>query len=101
MTDPPVLIAYGPCWLHGGIFAFDPGRVVTILIDPVSDNPPDVDAQGHALDPDTPLVRERVERSVQVMLCPACCRKLNAAARARGLPARFDETDTSAGQVQQ
>jgi hypothetical protein len=98
---PPVMIAYAPCFLHGGIFGFDPDRVQTIMIDPVTGTPPDVSpVTGETLDPDTALVKERLARAVQRVLCPGCCTKLNAAARQLGIDPRFDETDTSAGQVQ-
>jgi hypothetical protein len=33
MSEPAV-VALGPCFVHGGIFAFDPDRVPTVLVDP-------------------------------------------------------------------
>jgi hypothetical protein len=101
MSNPPVMIAYGPCYIHGGIFGFDPDRVVTVLIDPHTNRPPDVTAAGQLVPADDPGLPERMARSSKRLLCPDCCKELNAACRARGLPARFDETDTSGGQVQQ
>jgi len=40
---PAVIIAYAPCRVHRGIFGFDPDRVTSVLIDPVTDCSPDVD----------------------------------------------------------
>jgi hypothetical protein len=96
--DPAVLIAMGPCVVHGGLFQFDPDRVTSMLWDPVTDNPPDVDPVTDQ--PVSPPDPERVARSYQAPVCPACCKRLNEAARAQGLPAQWDETDTSGGQVQ-
>jgi hypothetical protein len=98
--DPPVMIAMAPCHLHGGIFSFDPDRVQSLLIDPATGRPPDVDEDNQRMDRDAPGVEEAFARSVQTFLCPACCKKLNELLAARGEPPRFDETDTSGGQVQ-
>ena len=98
-NPPPVLIAMAPCHVHGGVFAFDPDQVQSVLIDPETGRPPDVDEAGYLLPPD-PSQAERIARSVRRPICPACCKMLNEAARLRGLPAHFDETDTSGGQVQ-
>jgi hypothetical protein len=97
--DPPVMIAYGPCHVHGGIFGFDPDRVTSVLIDPLTGCPPDVDpVTGLPVPVPDPA---RMARSVKQPVCPDCCRALNNILRGRGQPARFDETDTSGGQVQQ
>jgi hypothetical protein len=97
MPDASVMIAYAPCYVHGGIFGFDPDQVTSVLIDPVTDCPPDVDpvtGQPVTADP------AAMARAVKQPVCPACCRRLNAVLRARGESAKFDETDTSGGQVQ-
>lgn len=102
MNDPAVLVAHTRCWFHGGIFACDPDRVTTVMVDPVTDNPPDVDpVTGQPLDHGSALVQERVARSRYEPLCPPCCKRLNDAAEAKGLGRPFDETDTSCGQVQE
>lgn len=88
-------VAMGPCFLHGGLFAFDPERVQTIWIDPQTGNPPDVDPATGAPLPPGPLVDERMTRSRKEILCPACCAQLNEAARRLGYPAHYDETDTA------
>lgn len=99
MSDP-VVIATGPCYIHGGLFSFDPVRVQTVWIDPVTGRPPDVDEDGAKLPDDDPVVVAGMGRAVQRFLCPDCCRALNFEAHRRGLPRHFDETDTSSGQVQ-
>lgn len=95
--DPAVLVAMGPCVMHGGLFQFDPDRVTSMLWDPVTDNP-DVDpVTGRLVSPPDP---DRVQRAYRAPVCPRCCKRLNQAAAAQGLPAKWDETDTSGGQVQ-
>lgn len=95
--DPPVLIAYGSCWVGREFFGFDPDRVTSVLIDPETKRPPDVDASGQHVTPDP----EATARSIRQPICPACCKKLNAVLVSRGEAPAFDETDTSDGQVQQ
>ena len=96
--DPAVLVAFGPCIMHGGNFAFDPDQVTSIEWDPVTDNPYDVDpVTGELQSPPDP---DRKARSYRAAVCPACCKRLNEILRARGLEPKFDETDTSGGQVQ-
>jgi hypothetical protein len=98
--DPPVLIATGPCYMHPGLFSFDPDRVVTIWVDPETDCPPDVDPVTlQPISHDAPRFETRMARSVQQMICPACCKQLNDHLRAHGQEPSFDETDTSDGQV--
>ena len=70
--NPAVLTAMAPCFIHAGIFSFDPDRVTSVLIDPVTNAPPDVNP-----DPATPEVTVRVARSVRRPICPACCQLLN------------------------
>lgn len=96
-ADPPVLIAMGPCHVCGGIFGFDPDRVTSVLIDPETGRPPDVDEDGNFVDLETEA--EGVARSSRRPVCPRCCKALNAELARRGQGPRFDETDTSDGQV--
>jgi hypothetical protein len=96
VSNPPVLVAMGPCFVHGAVFLFDPDRVTSVLVDPVTGAPPDVDP-----DPATPDMDDRVAgryagRSAR---CAASSSTTRRAAQGRGRP--FDETDTSGGQVQQ
>lgn len=90
------LIATGPCVVHDGIFSFDPDRVTTIVWDPVTGNPPDVDpVTGLLVDPPDPV---RQARSYKAQICPPCCKRLNDWLRADGQAPKFDETDTSKAQ---
>jgi hypothetical protein len=88
---PSYEVAMGECYVHGGRFMFDPERVPVVLIDPVTNRPPDVDEHGNRRG----FTSEELERTVKRPYCPECGRQLNAAARARGLPALYDETDTA------
>jgi hypothetical protein len=96
---PAVIIAYAPCRVHRGIFGFDPDRVTSVLIDPVTDCPPDVDPATSL--PVAVPDPARVARSYRAPICPGCCKRLNDALRHLGKDPAFDETDTSGGQVQQ
>lgn len=91
MTGRPAEFVLGPCAVHGGMFAYDPDRVPVVLIDPATGRPPDVDEAGHRREPEPGAV----ERSVTRPYCPPCAVRLNSAARAMGLDANFDETDTA------
>lgn len=91
--DPAVMAALGPCFIHGGLFMYDPYRVPSILVDPETGRPPDVTAEGQRCEPSP----EALGRSARQPYCPDCAKRLNREARARGLPAHFDETDTSEG----
>ena len=84
-------LAVDACAVHGGLFAFDPERVPTVLIDPQTGLPPDVDAAGNWHE----ASREARDRSVARPYCPSCARELNAECRRRGDPAVFDETVTA------
>ena len=72
MTSRPAEAAMGPCLIHGGMFVFNPYKVTVVLIDPVTRKPPDVDP-----DPGTPDLDARMARSVQRVICPDCCSRLN------------------------
>lgn len=66
------LTGMGPCYIHGGLFAFDPDLVNTVLVDPVTRMPPDVQP-----DPGTPALDERMARSYPAPVCVPCCRRVN------------------------
>jgi hypothetical protein len=85
------MVAVGPCFVHGGVFRYDPERVPTVLIDPDTGRPPDVGADAQPVTPDPAAVARAVARPY----CPGCAVKLNAARRGRGQQPVFDETDTS------
>lgn len=70
------------CFIHGGLFEFDPDSVVTVWIDPETGRPPDVDADGGTIAAD-PLA---VERCVQRPICGPCIARVNEGRRAQGLP---------------
>lgn len=84
--------ASGPCVIHGGYFAYDPELVPTVLIDPYTGRPPDVDETGQRCEPSP----EAVARSLREPYCPGCARRLNAEAVRLGYDPVFDETDTAA-----
>lgn len=87
----PDMIAFGPCCVCGNPFPFDPDRVPSILMDPETNRPPDVNENGQHIQPSP----EAVERSVKRPYCPVCAKALNTELRSRGEAAVFDETDTS------
>lgn len=55
--------AIGPCWVCRSLFVFDPETVSSVLVDPVTDQPPDLGG-----DPD---------RAVARPLCPPCVTEAN------------------------
>jgi hypothetical protein len=92
-VDDSAVLAVGPCVVHGGVFSFDPDRVPYVMIDPVTDRPPDVGPDGQPCEPSP----EALARAYQLPLCPGCAKALNRVLTADGLEPRFDETDTAAG----
>jgi hypothetical protein len=68
----PVEVGMAPCYIHGGVFEFNPYKVAAVLVDPVTGAPPDVDP-----DPATPSLDARVARSVQRFICVPCCQEVN------------------------
>ena len=69
MSDPSGrTIAYGPCYGCGLLFAFDPDRVTSILVDPHTGRPPNVDKHARRITPD-PAALARAQR---LPLCPGC-----------------------------
>lgn len=72
-------IAFGNCFVHGGLFMFDPDTVTSVLIDPVTGLPPDMGGN------------ERRARREPV--CPACCKAANPERARRGLEP-LDERDS-------
>lgn len=87
----PGIAALSRCYVCGKPFMFDPDRVPSILIDPLTRLPPDVAADGSPITASP----EAVQRSRREPYCPACARGLNAELRRQGKPAAFDETDTA------
>lgn len=75
-------IAIDKCYIHGDYFAFNPDTVVSVLIDPQTGRPPDVDAQERHVTPEP----GSVERSVKRPVCDDCTALVNARLRARGYP---------------
>lgn len=73
------MIATGRCWACRSYFEFHPDLVTSILIDPVTQRPPDLGG-----DP---------ARARREPICPRCCQLLNPERAARGL-APLDERDS-------
>lgn len=71
------VIALAPCFTCGNGFDFNPETVPTIMIDPVTNKPPDANGL-----PDP----EAVKRAKPEPICPACARKIRATRIANGLP---------------
>jgi hypothetical protein len=67
--------ALGPCFACKQLFGFDPDTVPSVLIDPQTGKPPDVDP--------APGGRERARREP---LCPNCVAEINPQRAERGLP---------------
>jgi hypothetical protein len=77
-----VLIAISPCFACRAPFPYDPDRVPSVLVDPETGLPPDLNPDGTSRGPDADALR----RSVRQPLCPPCCRRANGERRRRGLP---------------
>lgn len=89
-TREEAVLAFGPCVVCDRPFSFDPDRVGSVLVDPETGRPPDVNAAGKRVQPSA----EAVARSVRQPYCPRCARALNDASQAAGRGRPFDETDT-------
>jgi hypothetical protein len=80
---PGVMIGLGPCYLHGGLFEFDPDTVVTVLVDPQTGRPPDVGESGEPCTVDPAAEARAVQRPI----CDPCVEtKVNPALRDAGRP---------------
>jgi len=66
------MLGLGPCWGCKQIFAFDPDRVPSVYIDPVTQRPPDQGGDPY--------------RALREPVCPSCCEIVNPFRAARGLP---------------
>lgn len=86
------MIALGTCWIHKQVFEFDPDTVITVLIDPQTGRPPDVDADGNPCRPEPGAV----QRSVQQVICDPCMDRVNAGKRAAGYPV-FERAEDRSG----
>ena len=73
-------LATGTCYMHDGLFTFDPDTVPSVLIDPQTDRPPDIDEHGRPVEPDPAAIM----RSVRQPICPDCVAKVNPARAAAG-----------------
>jgi hypothetical protein len=73
-------VAMAPCFIHGGVFGFDPEAVCSVLVDPETGRPPDVGPDGQAITPDP----EAVQRSVRKPVCDDCMERANRARVAAG-----------------
>lgn len=62
------MFAYGPCYSCGINFDFDPESVPSISIDPETNLPPDVNANGERITPDP----EALQRAITKPICPDC-----------------------------
>lgn len=62
------LIGFGHCYGCGLPFAFDPDRVASVYVDPVTRRPPDVDEHGQR----QPIDGAAMARAVRVPICPDC-----------------------------
>lgn len=80
-------IGLSPCWLCKRVFEFDLDTVPSIIIDPATDLPPDLDADSTQVVPDPAAVA----RSVKQPICPRCVRGFNARRRELGLPVVWAE----------
>ncbi|MFC4013416.1 hypothetical protein ACFOY2_39750 [Nonomuraea purpurea] len=68
MADKPGKTETGRCCACGRTFTYDPGEVMTVLIDPQTGLPPGFSVLG-TLRPAGP---EAVARSADQPVCPAC-----------------------------
>jgi hypothetical protein len=62
------VIAQAHCYGCGQMFSFDPDRVASVWVDPVTRRPPDVDEHGHR----QPVDRAALDRAVRAPICPEC-----------------------------
>ena len=80
------MFAYGPCWSCGRMFTFNPDRVPSIQIDPVTQRPTDLGG-----DP---------ARARREPICADCVERANAERRRDGrepivvLPGAYDASQT-------
>jgi hypothetical protein len=73
--------AIAPCFAHKGPFEFDPEKVTSVPIDPVTGLPPDLGGDA--------------TRAVAQPICPDCCKAINVKRRANGM-VPLDERDSLA-----
>jgi hypothetical protein len=80
MSDDRNFVGLGPCYTCGTTFDYDLERVPSVLVDPHTDLPPDVHADGTALtaaERDTDAFRSASARAERKPMCPSCVAKLN------------------------
>jgi hypothetical protein len=73
--------ASGRCLLCERVFTFDPMRVPSVFVDPVSKRPPDVNEDGTHRTPSD----EELARAVRLPLCPDCVVVVNFARKSHGM----------------
>jgi hypothetical protein len=73
------MAVFGPCFMCGQPFSFDPDQVTSVPIDPVTGLPPDLGGQAG--------------RAVRQPICPPCCKRANVERAKRGLEP-LDERDS-------
>lgn len=64
-----------PCYIHHGYFMADPDNVVSVLVDPQTGKPPDVDPHPDGLG---------MDRAIQAVICDDCVREVNKVKIRRG-----------------
>jgi hypothetical protein len=93
MMTNAALIGYGPCFLCGRPFTFNPNWVPSVPIDPLTGQPPDVDTHADGLEAAT-------ARAVKHPLCAGCVNDVNAERAQRGQrsiyvsPHAYESTDS-------
>jgi hypothetical protein len=80
--DEGKLVGMDVCYLHGQMFRFDPHTVVTVLVDPQTGWPPDVDENNQPCTPDSEAIKRAVKRPV----CDACVERVNRTLASHGHP---------------
>jgi len=81
-------IGFGPCFLCGRNFVFDPDLVPSVPIDPETDMPPDVEPKAGG-----------AERAVKQPLCAQCVARVNVERKGQGreaihvLPGAYPDAD--------
>jgi hypothetical protein len=81
MSDGGYIVA-SPCLLCGRAFTYNPDLVPSVFVDPSTNRPPDVGADGERRVP----TADEVARAVRKPLCPECVEVVNLARSRFGMP---------------